>query len=298
MAHNNATTTTTDTTSICTRALLVWLSISTWSARKYDRKVTQQVNAEHAAVSDAGRYNKMLLPGDAPTYKSLVSLCGAIREESYARTLAWSDTGWRCLPSAAFTDYTDWYRRRDADLSRAVDAFVADYPNLRASAKQRLNGMFNDADYPSSLDLRAKFALNLSYMPIAADGDVRVNLNADAVAMIEREVQGKIAASLDTAVRDAWTRLQDVTQKIADRLTDPDAIFRDSLILNARETCTLLAKLNVTGDADLDAMRRRVEHDLTRYDAQALRDFPDQRARVADRASQLLDDMRKIGMVA
>ena len=40
---------------IHSRAVLVCLSISTWTARKFDRKVTQQVNAEHAASRDARR---------------------------------------------------------------------------------------------------------------------------------------------------------------------------------------------------------------------------------------------------
>lgn len=286
------TTDTNATSSICTRALLVWLSISTWSARKYDRTVTQQVNREHAAVSDAGRYNKMLLPGDAPSYKALVSFCGSLRDQHYARTLAWSDTGWRCLPTAAYVDYCDWYRKSQSELDRVLDAFVLDYPALRAQAAKRLNGMFNDADYPAAIDLKAKFALSLSYMPIPADGDVRVQLAGDHVALIEQQVQAKVSSAIATAVSDAWTRLQDVTARIAERLSDPEAIFRDSLITNARDTCALLAKLNVTNDMDLDRMRRAVEHDLTRYDAKSLRDLPSHRARVADRASQLLDQMR------
>ncbi len=292
---NNISTTTAD--SICTRAMLVWLAISTWSARKYDRKVTDQVNREHSASSDAGRYNKMLLPGDAPTYKALVSLCSSIRDEHYTRTLAWSDQGWRLLTNAAYMDYSDWYRGRQADLSRAVDAFLSDYPNLRAAAKIRLNGMFNEADYPSTMDLRSKFSLDLSYMPVPADGDVRIELPADHVAAIEADIRDRMQSSLRTAVADSWSRLQDVTQRIADRLSDPDAIFRDSLITNARDTCSMLSKLNVTNDPDLERMRATVEHDLTRYDAKSLRDFPDQRARVASKAQRLLDQMQAIGLV-
>lgn len=290
------TTTTVTADSLCTRALLVWLSISTWSARKYDRSVTDKVNREHAATSDAGRYNKMLLPGDAPAYKSLVSLCGNIREEHYSRTLAWSDTGWRCLTTAAYIDYCDWYRKRSADLSRAVDAFVLDYPSLRAAAARRLNGMFNEADYPAAVDLRSKFAIDLSYMPIPADGDVRVQLASDHVAAIEAQVQEKLTSALQNAVTDSWQRLQDVTARIAERLNDKDAIFRDSLITNARETCALLAKLNVTNDPQLDAMRRAVETDLAKYDPKSLRDFPHTRAKVGARAQQLLDQMKAIGV--
>lgn len=42
------------------KALLVTLNISQWSARKYDRKVTEEVNDTHQA-KDAGRFNKLLI---------------------------------------------------------------------------------------------------------------------------------------------------------------------------------------------------------------------------------------------
>ena len=86
-------------TEIHARALLVWLTISTWSARKYDRRVSQSVNQQFHVHSDAGRYNKYLLPVDAGSYKTLIALASAIRVEHYTHTLAWSDEGWRLLPS-------------------------------------------------------------------------------------------------------------------------------------------------------------------------------------------------------
>ena len=47
------------------RAMIVSLSISQWSGRRLDREVTDEVNQQHNAASDAGRYNKLLLPREA-----------------------------------------------------------------------------------------------------------------------------------------------------------------------------------------------------------------------------------------
>ncbi|CAM5998721.1 unnamed protein product [Sphagnum balticum] len=58
---------------LITRAMLASLRISSWSARKYDKRVTEETNRSHGADSDAGRYNKMLQPGDASSYKALTS---------------------------------------------------------------------------------------------------------------------------------------------------------------------------------------------------------------------------------
>jgi hypothetical protein len=41
---------------------------------------------------------------------------------------------------------------------------------------------------------------------------------------------------------------------VVDRLSDPDNIFRDSLITNLRDLCVQLPKLNVAGDEELERM--------------------------------------------
>src|SRR5438477_5085213 len=127
---------------IHSRALLVWLTISTWSARKYDRKISAETNARYNASSDAGRYNKMLLPGDAKSYKAIVSLAGSIRMQHYSNTLAWSDEGWRLLPVDNYIAYTRWYRDRQSELSQALSAFMLDYPQMRDDARTLLNGLW------------------------------------------------------------------------------------------------------------------------------------------------------------
>lgn len=281
-------------TTIHSRALLVWLRISTWSARRYDKKVSAEVNARHAASSDAGRYNKMLLPGDATAYKALITIAGSIRAAHYANTLAWSDEGWRLLPTANFATYTTWLREQTAAFNSALADFAADYPSLRAQAAQLLNGMYRDEDYPAVQDIRTRFALGVEYAPVPAAGDLRVDLAADQVAMIESAIDDRLDRATADAMRDAWSRLHDVVSKIADRLASPETIFRDSLISNAEDVCDVLARLNVTEDPQLEEMRNRVRRELTRYSPATLRDVPAHRQATADRATAILDAMKGI----
>ncbi len=79
--------------------------------------------------------------------------------------------------------------------------------------------------------------------------------------------------------------------KIAERLAQPDAIFRDTLIGNADEVCDVLQRLNVTNDPDLESMRVRVKKELTRYTPDTLRDVPSHRQQTADRAADILKTM-------
>lgn len=281
-------------TEIHTRALLVWLTISTWSARRYDKQVTRKVNADFHASDDAGRYNKMLLPGDAPSYKALTNLAGAIRAQHYANTLAWADEGWRLLPTANYMDYTQWFRDRQREFNAARDQFVRDYPMLKQSAQLRLNGLYRDEDYPRVGEIVSKFDLGVQYAPIPMQGDIRVNLAQNAIEAIELTIEHRIKEATTIAVSDAWKRLYDSVGHIVERLSQPDAIFRDTLITNAREICDSLRRLNVTDDSDLEDMRRRVEHDLTTYDPESLRQQPELRDSVATKAQSILDQMRDV----
>lgn len=279
-------------TSIHARALLVWLRISTWSARRYDKTVSAAVNAQHNAASDAGRYNKLLLPGDATSYKALTAMAGAIRQQHYGNTLAWSDEGWRLLPTANYNVYTAWLRAQQRDFSDALTGFMYDYPALRSDAKRRLNGLYKDEDYPSTTDLRSRFALSVEYAPVPAHGDLRVDLGADQIAAIESAIGDRTDKAVQDAMRDAWSRLYEVVAKISERLSQPEAVFRDTLISNANEVCDVLLRLNVTDDPDLEIMRTRVRQELTRFTPEVLRDLPAKRQETADRAADILERMK------
>ena len=77
------------------KAMLVSLSISQWTARKFDRKVTAETNQRYAANVDAGRWTKALVAREA--IAKIASKAGAIRLVFLKHTLAWTDEGSRVV---------------------------------------------------------------------------------------------------------------------------------------------------------------------------------------------------------
>ena len=308
-----------------TRAMLAKLSIRAWSARKYDRKITAETNEAHGATSDAGRYNKMLLPGDAPTYKALCQHISALRLTHYAQSLAWSDEGWRLLPVKNYQNYTDALRTGQHEFNRLLSEFLADYPALRSEARARLNGMYNDEDYPS--DLASKYDFAIEFAPVPCGSDFRVTLSDEEIAVIAARTEERVKQAFADAHIDACKRLYDAVARIRERLTGIDvcsncdgkgitietrkrpdkgqtvtcwicdgkgqteSTFRDSLITNARELCDVLTRLNVANDAKLDTLRHEVEL-LATAEPQTLRDVPQVRNDTAERAETILAAMR------
>jgi hypothetical protein len=281
--------------SVHTRALLVFLSISTWTARKYDKAVSHKVARDYDAPTNAGRYNKFLLPGEHASYQELLTLAGSIRDEHYTRTLPWTDGGQRVLSTDGYMDYADWFRGRKAQFERARDTFIQDYPAMKADARLLLtkvqDGLYKESDYPSELDMAKRFGLSVSYSPLPKADDLRVDLDAQAIAEISASLQAGTAAALNTATQEAWSRLYKVAAKMHERLSQPDAIFRDTLVENAQEVCSALRTLNVTDDPNLEAMRASVERELTRYSPDVLRDNKAVRADVAVKADQIMASM-------
>jgi hypothetical protein len=278
---------------IQTRAMLVTLKISQWSARKYDRKISAEVASKHNAGANAGRYTKNLLPQDSKAFNNLGTLLGELRGKHYAQTLAWSDEGWRLLPYGNHAAYSAMIRDFRSKIEEAKRVLGNEYPALRAQAKVALNGMFRDEDYPSVEDLLKKYTIKVDFAPIPDGNDYRVQLDAQTLAEIARDTDDRVQKAVAAAQTDAVDRLREVVGKMTERLSQPDAIFRDSLIENAREVCDVLTRINVTEDADLEAMRQRVE-DLARVSPDTLRTLPHVRKNTAAEADRILAEMSAI----
>lgn len=288
---------------IHSRAMLVRLSVTGWDGRRFDRKITNEVNTSHAASKDAGRYNKALLGGkkNAPEHAAAIAQGSSARQVFYAQTLPWADEGWRLLPTANYEKFTDAIRKARASHSQAVEEFLDAYPSLVENARQLLNGMFREADYPTVDALRSKFSFSIEFAPVPSQGDFRLDLPADQLTEIERSTQSRVEQATKDAMNDAWTRLQASVEKIRERLTGVDTegkrkgkakTFRDSLIDNAANLADTLTRLNVTGDPDLEAMRERVANELADLNPKTLRNSPRARADAAKSATDILDAMK------
>ena len=117
-------------------------------------------------------------------------------------------------------------------------------------ARLRLNGMFKIEDYPSKIEIESKFDYRITFMPVP-DTDFRVQLSDAEVERLKESVGLEITNRINEAVKDTWTRIKDQLQRMKERLSDKDAIFRDSLFENLSDLLSLLPKLNVTNDANI-----------------------------------------------
>jgi len=282
------------TIDIRSSALLVTLRISSWSARKYDKKVTDKVTREHGASSDAGRFNKSLLPGDCASYKALVSYLGSIRQSHYDHTLAWGeDGGARLLPVANDRAYRDAYDEWTNQVNNVLlPAFLGEYPSLKEQARRLLNGMFKEEDYPTVGELERKFSLRAEFEPIPEANFRKIAVASGLQSEMERKLEERVQNSIKGAMDDAWNRLHECVEHLHERLAQPGAIFRDSLVENLRECCDMLGRLNVTGDQQLENARKASIERLLQFSPDRLRANDRARGNVATAAAEIMTQIR------
>jgi hypothetical protein len=271
------------------RALLVQLTISQWTARKYDKKATQEVATTFNTSKDAGRYNKSLLPMN--DYLDRVhKKTTHIREKFYKNTLPWGMEGTMMLPTTNYLAFMNEFRKEKNEWLTLVNDFKSNYLQLKDDAKRVLGQLYADADYPTESEVGNKFKIDMAVFPVPST-DFRCQIASDELSRIQQDVEARVADAQATAMKEVWTRLYDRVKHMAEKLADPKSIFRDTLVENLQEQCAMLTRLNFMDDPNLEALRQQVEGTLASHHPDALRNDPDLRRDTAAEAKAIMDKM-------
>lgn len=254
---------------IQTRAMLVNLSISSWTASKKDNTASRVTKTSAGATEKAGWFNKRLV--DPASLLPIGTAEGRLRAYHYSATLAWGDNGDRILPGESFFSYTNKMRELEAEFDAAVRTFIAAYPQLVQDARKMLGTMYQPSDYPDANNIRDRFAVKKVFTPVPDVADFRVDIGDEALAEIRKGLTEAINDRMKGAARECWMRMDDVVGKMCERLGDPKAIFKDSLIENVEVLVGLLPALNITQDVELTRVTNRMQSELVRSKASVLR---------------------------
>jgi hypothetical protein len=256
-------------------ALIVNLSLSVWTGRKLDKRVSEEVDQAKSTKTRAGNYHKNLLAGSGKL-EEITKVANAVRTWHYTVTQPWGDNGDRVLNMASFMDYKSRLAEYETQFATAVNMFLNEYDTLVAAAAFQLGDLFNREDYPLREQIVDKFGFRYAFTPLPMAGDFRIDIGEEGLREMQDHYEGVLTTRLSDAMRDAWDRLHDVLSRMSERLGDDDGgkrkIFRDSLVENAIEVCGLLRHFNITGDTRLEALRMQLEDTMRGVDAASLRE--------------------------
>lgn len=273
------------------KAIIVSVKIRQWSGRKFDRKVTSEVNHTHG-TRDAGRFNKILV--DKDEIAKITKLAGTIRRFVYHNTLPWGDNGDRILPSTNYFQFTQGLKPLKKEFEEVTDDFCSNYQSMINEAQVKLNGLFNPLDYPSVAEMRSKFDIKVGLTPVPdAAEDFRFELVSDAeVDRIREEIGVELGtrhtqaiASLVKRCKDALSAAVGAVNRISDRKDGQRVAFSSKLMDNIQELVDIIPSLNYTNNPDVEQLRQAMKRMIT--DTDTLKSSPDLRKSYLDRAAHL-----------
>jgi len=282
-------------------ATLVTLNTARWHAKVKDRQASKDAASANEAEEGAFETRKHLLGGANAALKAIHKAIDEARAAHYEMTLPWTTTsmqdigrrtGGRLLPNTLFVEYTTVMATKKQQMLDALAKFEPEYPKLIEEAKKKLGKRFDAREYPNVSSIRSHFDLSFDFQPIPKGDDFKglPQVQLDALA---RKINDNTQKQAEHAMQEVWVRLHEAVSRMAERLSSPDKLFHDSLVQNVRDVARLLAHLNVTQDAKVEALRKSVEKHLCQHEPKVLRTNMTIRAQVGAHAVSIIQEMDK-----
>jgi hypothetical protein len=261
--------------SISGAAMLVELSISTWSGRKLDRAASRDITSRNNAKESAARVNKKLM-GDCEELEAIIKFAANTRTLHYSMTVPWSDSGLRIVTTDRYFKYVESITTCETEYHRLTVQFLQAYEWEIAEAQVDLQNLFNRDDYPTLSALAHKFKFRMNAMPLPEVGDFRVDMSSKALALVKEQYKKFYSEQISNAMQHVWKNTYKVLANMSERLDyvgrEDRKKFHDTLVDNVREQLDMLKSYNLTGDMQMTAQTNALEEALLGVTPDALRE--------------------------
>lgn len=277
------------THAITERAMIANLSIGIWQGYKLDREASTKVTQGASAQADAARVNKHLVSKES--LKPVVTAANNVRAHFYDNTLPWRDNGDRILTRMRYMEFIQAHEALVAEFDATVSKFLDAYPQTIEQAEFRMGELFKRDDYPTVSQLRHRFYVTLDFDAVTTSNDFRVAIDQEHVDKVRAQMDSAAEKRLHNAMGDVWRRMGEALSRFHERMSQPDAVFRDSTVTNVQELIELIPGLNVVDDPNIEQVRSMIAKSFGTLDAKDIRKDPAHRQELAGEAKAVMDKM-------
>jgi hypothetical protein len=234
--------------------MLVAVHLSSWQGRRLDRKLSEEAEERHSTAPGAVKTHKYLVPHEA--LAPVEKLHGALRLRHYKHTLPWGESNVRIISSASYIDpYVPEMTTLRDECLKAHKAFIAKYPELKAEAPKRLNGLYREKDFPSEVVIASKFGVSIDLLPVPETDDFRVLDLGAAQEAAEQSVHDTILRRNREAQADVYERILEPLKHFVEtmRKSGKGKRYPASVVENLIEAARAMPRLSLVPDPDLEA---------------------------------------------
>lgn len=284
------------------RAMLVKITVRRWHSHATDEVVTADVAVRNKAKSGSGDYRKRLIPLEAMA--DIRTLEQSLRKLNYSLTLPFDNDGWRLMSSQAYFIYRDKITAMKNEYLAACKKFLSAWPEHVKNAALHLGTMYRAGEYPTVNELEDKFGVDMHVRAIPSGENFMVDIGDEEAAKVKADCDALVAATIETAVKDIWTRTDPpgfkmLIGRMIERLkaykVTKDGVegkFRDSLVSNIVELLDIVPLINITGDAQITAFCDEIRAGLVANSAEVLRDDEKIRLATVAKAEAIFEKMQ------
>lgn len=265
---------------IATQVNFTWFGTRRSVSESAQTRMAEPVGADPSMV----RSRKQILDTKHPAWRRLTSVKGAIGSFWRGIGLPYTEPGIRLIRNSSLDQFESQMQDFRFQLAEALAAVQAEYSFLREEAKKRLGELFDENDYPESLE--GKFGVEWQIVSIAPP-DYLMDLRPD---LYEREVARMRAQLEETARRaeDAFAEeLAGLVGHLAEVLSDPDKKFQASTVENLTTFFDRFENLSVSDDQGLGQYVQQARDILGGVNARGLRKEANLRKQVAQQMVEI-----------
>lgn len=278
-------------------AMLVQFGVTIPTFRRGDRIATEEVAANNGAEKRRFNLTKSLI--DCAEFKQLKTHVGDVRNNTYyAKTQPWYDKGARLLTTANYFDFHEKMTYAIDQGKDLWDIFLGVYEYQRdVVARRELGDLWDLEQYPTMTELQTQgFNMWLEYSNVPEAGDVRVDLPNEAVNLIKSQMQDAHDTRVQGAMNDLWHQLHDQLQRFiknlsVDETTGKKGKISDGIFDRLMDLVDMLHTCNITGDPQMDAMRRKLSATLDTVSTDAIRNSPTLRDNTRNKLTEALNSL-------
>lgn len=260
------------------QGVLVQFSVSIWGGMAKIPPAKMKTEASE----DMTKGSKFLL--DRSYFKPVEQVRNAARSYLRVHSLPFPVAGIFFIPKNMVIEVEQSLLRYQDDFQQETDCFIAQFENAKMLAQLKLNGLFNEKDYPD--DMASKFGFRWQFFAMTAPG----RMSMISPEMYEREqfrFQEMIRDFRENAVTVLRMRFSEMVDRIVERLSGEDKKFKNSTIGNLHAFLATFDELNINNDVELQREVARCKEILAGVDPNSLRSDAEFRRGVAKKMTEV-----------
>jgi hypothetical protein len=269
----------------------VTLTIGGPGFTKIDKEETRQTNDKHG-TNKVAKVTKSLM--DDPLWGEIEALGHKIENFHKKNTLPYK-RGIELLTVGNYSSYMKEMGKMIRELQAKQEKFCEPYYYDTVVNNQigRMKGLFKYDDFPKVWELRKKIYITHKMEPLAKlDGFYEIFDDTEMAKELAEKMSQNQNDDLSEVQKKNWSRLYEVTKKLADVLRDADHRVYKNHFDNIKEMADLVIRLSPVQDQTLEDISKELTDKIAGIDPDDVKYDPENRKKVAETTESILDKMK------